>query len=164
MKFIMRRVLGVILLATALGCAAHNRPATLPSSAFFAADSDEQASLRALRVSHETYLKNCRDALACEDASYARALIALFENRADAINAFQELYTTSPEGQHAASSKAWLALLQDIHPVSFRQSPQFLQLKQDVLRSLLDHDNLTASRGLLEYERRMGGSRQEDVR
>jgi hypothetical protein len=152
------KVAPAILLALLAGCVTHSGFATLPSSAFFAADPDEQASLRALKSAHETYLLSCREPSDCENAAYACALIALFENRADAINAFQQLHTTMPEGQHAASSTAWLSLLQDIRPASFRQSAEFLRLRQEVLRSLLDHDNLTASRGLLEYERRLAES------
>jgi hypothetical protein len=149
-----QRSLCILILVALSACVAHQGTSvSLPSSAFFPADEKEQALLQQLKLSHRQALLACTATAACEDELYASALVALFENRADAVNAFQELYTTTPEGQHAASAQAWLSLLQDSHPASFRRSAQFLKLKQEVVRSLSGRDILTASQGLAEYER-----------
>ena len=87
--------------------------------------------------------------------TYLRGLVALFENREDAIHAFQELRTTVPNGRYAASSTRWLTLLQGGQPASVRHEPLFMQLRQEILHGLLDPDTLAASRKLKEQERRI---------
>ena len=69
---------------------------TLPSSAFFPVDVNELKPLQAIAHAQDTRMKNCHKGPACEEAYYARGLVALFENRADAITVFQELHTAMP--------------------------------------------------------------------
>ncbi len=146
-----------ILLATGFwGCAGGPGSAvTLPSSAFFETDSKEREALQVVSRAQESRRANCQQSATCEEVSYTRGLVALFENREDAINAFQELRTTMPYGRYAASSTRWLALLQGGQPASARQSPLFIQLRQEILHGLLDPDTLAASRRLKEQERRI---------
>lgn len=148
-------LLGMLLIVGFWGCAGTSGSSKiLPSSAFFAANQEEREALQALSRSQESRMGSCQKSLSCEDATYARGLFALFENRADAINIFQELRTTMPNGRYAASSTRWLFLLQDSQPVSAHQSALFTQLRQEILHSLLDQDNLVANRRLREQERR----------
>ena len=72
---------------------------TLPSSAFFPVDANELKPLQAIANVQDARMKNCHKGPACEDAYYMRALVALFENRADAITVFQELRTAMPKFQ-----------------------------------------------------------------
>jgi hypothetical protein len=151
-----QRSLWVLIAAGLWGCAGGPGLAvTLPSSAFFEADTKEQEALRIVSRAQESRRANCQQSATCEEVTYTRGLVALFENREDAINAFQELRTTVPNGRYAASSTRWLALLQGGQLASARQSPLFIQLRQEILHGLLEPDTLAASRKLKEQERRI---------
>ena len=145
-----------LLLAGFSGCAG-GKPfsVTLPSSAFFETDVKERAALQVVSRAQESRRAGCQQSATCQELTYSRGLVALFENREDAINAFQELQTTVPDSRYAASSSRWLALLQGTGAVSARQSPLFLQLRQEVIQGLLEPDTLAASRRLKEQERRI---------
>ncbi|MCS6291182.1 MAG: hypothetical protein H8K10_19745 [Nitrospira sp.] len=145
----------VLLIVSGLGCAGTGPFVTLPSSAFFETDVQEREALRVVSRTQESRRANCQQYATCEEVTYTRGLVALFENREDAINAFQELRTTSPNGRYAASSTRWLTLLQGGQPASTRQSPLFIQLRQEILHGLLEPDTLAASRKLKEQERRI---------
>ena len=93
-------------------------------------------------------MKACHEPVGCEQASYTRGLVALFENRADAINIFQELRTTIPDGRYAAESIRWLYLLQERFTPSTHNAALQAQLRQAVLRTLLDGVDVTVSRRL----------------
>jgi hypothetical protein len=130
---------------------------TLPSSAYFAADSAELKILQALAKTQEARMKSCAKSVTlCEEAYYGRGLVALFENRADAINVFQELHTTMPNSRYAASIQRWLNLLQDRTPASNQNNNVLLaQLRQEVLHSLMDREELSAARRTKEQERKV---------
>ncbi len=148
--------LWVLFVAGLWGCAGGPGLAvTLPSSAFFEADTKEQEALRVVSRAQESRRANCQQSATCEEVTYTRGLVALFENREDAINAFQELRITMPDSRYAASSTRWLALLQGGQATSARQSPLFIQLRQEILHGLLDPDTLAVSRRTKEQERRI---------
>jgi hypothetical protein len=131
-------------------------PVELPSSAYFTADPAELKTLQALGKTQEARMKTCTKSVSlCEEAYYERGLVALFENRADAINIFQELHTTMPTSRYAASTLRWLNLLQDNAPASSHSSMLFAQLRQEVLHQLLDRDELAAGRRTKEQERKL---------
>lgn len=140
-------MLTLILLST-WGCTTvrTTSSAALPSSAYFAADPSDLETLHTLARAQEARIKACHNSVACEQASYTRGLVALFENRADAINIFQELRTTIPDGRYAAESIRWLYLLQERFTPSIHNAALQAQLGQAVLRSLLDGADLTVSR------------------
>nr|MBA2487215.1 hypothetical protein [Nitrospira sp.] len=155
LKNYSRRSLWIMLIASVWGCAGSLATfKTLPSSAYFEADAKEQEALRIVSRAQESRRANCQQSVSCEEVSYTRGLVALFENREDAIHAFQELNTTTPNGPYAASSARWLSLLQGGQLASARQSPLFMQLRQEILRGLLEPDTLAASRRVKEQERR----------
>src|SRR5687768_13213525 len=126
---------------------------TLPSSAYFTAETKDLSALHSLARKQEAVLKGCTK-LVCEDARYTLGLVALFENRADALNIFQQLYTTIPDGLFAASSARWIQLLQDSSPAGIRTSALFAQFRQEILHGLVDRDELTVSRRITGQERR----------
>jgi hypothetical protein len=111
--------------------------------------------LQVVSRTQEARRANCQQNASCEEVTYLRGLVALFENREDAIHAFQELRTTVPNGRYAASSTRWLTLLQGGQLASVRHEPLFMQLRQEILHGLLDPDTLAASRKLKEQERRI---------
>ena len=101
MQGTMRRcVLGVVVWAWAIaGCTAippKGASDTLPTGPFFMAEPDELGMLQAISKAQEARIKACQKGQPCEDASYLRGLVALFENRADAMSTFQGLHNTMP--------------------------------------------------------------------
>ena len=148
----------LLLLLGLSGCSAAKPRSSgvLPSSAYFPADPAELKTLQTLGKAHEARMKTCSKSVSlCEDAYYGRGLVALFENRADAINIFQELHTTMPNSRYTASTLRWLNLLQDNAPASSHSSMLFAQLRQEVLHQLLDRDELSAGRRTKEQERKL---------
>jgi hypothetical protein len=151
-------VASLVLLLSISGCgfAKPRSIVALPSSAYFTADPAELKALQALGKAHEVRMKACtKSAPLCEEAYYGRGLVALFENRADAINIFQELHTTMPNSRYAASTLRWLNLLQDSAPASNHNTVLFAQLRQEVLHSLLDRDESSVVRRTKEQERKL---------
>jgi hypothetical protein len=128
---------------------------TLPSSAFFPTDSGELKTLQAIAHVQDTRMKNCHKGPSCEDAYYTRGLVALFENRADAITVFQELHTTMPNSRYDAATTGWLNLLQDTAPSSIYTKALLVQLKQEVLHNLLERSDMTTVRNVKEQDRRV---------
>ena len=117
---------------------------TLPSSAFFRSDGSERTTLQAIATSQDAQMKTCHKGPACEDAYYIHGLVALFENRADAITVFQRLYMAMPASRYEVAAVRWLHLLQDSASVS--QQGMRVQLRQEVLSTLLTHLDRTTVR------------------
>ena len=113
----------LVLLISTPGCSGLKAGAngTLPSSAYFAVELKDLNALHSLARKQEAVLKGCTK-LSCEDARYTLGLVALFENRADALNIFQQLHTTTPDGLFATSSARWIQLLQDSVPSACGQA------------------------------------------
>lgn len=126
-----------------------------PSSAFFETDAKEREALRVGCRTQEARRANGQQNANCEEVTCLRGLVALFENREDAIHAIQEWRTTAPNGRYAASSTRWFTLLQGGQPASVRHKALFMQLRQEILHGLLDPDTLAASRKFKEEERRI---------
>lgn len=129
--------------------------AVLPSSAFFPIDANELKLLQAIAHAQDARMKNCHKGPACEEAYYTRGLVALFENRADAIAVFQELHTAMPNSRYDSAATGWLNLLQDNAPSSRYSKALMAQLKQEVLRSLSERQDLTAARSVKDSDRRV---------
>lgn len=147
---VIRKIFSIWLLFTITiwGCTLTKTSSStiLPSSAYFAVDPSELKSLHALARTQEARMKGCPKSTGCEDAYYTRGLVALFENRADAINMFQELRTTMPNGRYAAASTRWLYLLQTSSSRSSHNTVLLDQLRHEVLHVLLDREEVTVSR------------------
>jgi len=147
---VLRKIFSVWMLFTVSiwGCALTKTSSstTLPSSAYFAVDPSELKSLHALARTQEARMKGCPKSTGCEDAYYTRGLVALFENRADAINMFQELRTTMPNSRYAAASIRWLYLLQTSSSRSSHNAILLDQLRHEVLHVLLDREEVSVSR------------------
>lgn len=118
----------------------------LPSSAFFQSDSSELTKLHAVAVSQDAQTKTCHTGAACEEAYYVRGLIALFENRADAITVFQQLHTAMPTSRYDVAALGWLHLLQDPTLSSVSSQALRVQLRQEFLHTLLVHLDRTIAR------------------
>ncbi|MBX3340379.1 MAG: hypothetical protein KF711_02240 [Nitrospira sp.] len=127
----------------------------LPSSAFFPLDASELKPLQAIAHAQDARMKNCHKGPACEDAYYTRALVALFENRADAITVFQELRTAMPNSRYEVATVGWLNLLQDASLSSDHNKALMVQLKQEVLHNLLDRSEVATARPVKDHDRRV---------
>jgi hypothetical protein len=127
----------------------------LPSSAYFTIEPSELKALQAIGHAQDLRLKNCSKGLACEDAYYTRGLVALFENRADAVAVFQELHTTMPNSRFDAATLGWLNLLQDNSPATKQNAALHAQLKQEVLHNLLERHELAIARGIKTQDRKV---------
>lgn len=120
--------------------------ASLPRSAYFEIDPLNLEALHTLARTQEARMRVCPTATGCDHDAYTRGLIALFENRADAINIFQQLRTTMPDSRYTAESTRWLYLLQERFTPSSHNSALQAQLRDAVLHHLLDGKDLTLSR------------------
>ncbi|MCC6964687.1 MAG: hypothetical protein IT391_00200 [Nitrospira sp.] len=127
----------------------------LPSSAFFPVDASELKPLQAIAHTQDARMKNCHKGPACEDAYYTRALVALFENRADAITVFQELRTAMPNSRYEIATIGWLNLLQDASLSSSHNKALMVQLKQEVLHNLLDRSEMATAKPVKDHDRRV---------
>lgn len=128
---------------------------TLPSSAFFPVDASDLKPLQAIAHVQDVKMKNCHKGPACEDAYYTRALVALFENRADAITVFQELRTAMPNSRYEVATMGWLNLLQDASLSSNLNKALMVQLKQEVLHNLLDRSEMATARPIKDHDHRV---------
>ncbi len=149
--------LGALLAGGVSGCTMMKAgsSALLASSAYFPADAAEFQPLLVIARAHDTRIKSCYKGPACEDAYYARGLVALFENRADPIRLFQELHTAMPKSRYDMATIGWLNLLQD--PALSSNSTKALraQLRQEVLHTLLGRTDLMTGRSLKERDLRV---------
>lgn len=140
-------LLTVCVLVTC-GCTTNRlkSPTSLPSSAYFEIDPLNLEALHTLARTQEARIRVCHTAKGCDHAAYTRGLIALFENRADAINIFQELRTTMPDSRYTAESIRWLYLLQERFTPSSHHSALQAQLRDAVLHRLLEGKDVTLTR------------------
>lgn len=150
-------VLGALMTAGMEGCTMMKAGSstTLPSSAYFSSDVGELAPLQAIAHAQDTRMKICHKGPACEDAYYVRGLVALFENRADAIRVFQELHTAMPNSRYDVATIGWLNLLQDPAISSIASKALRVQLRQEVLHTLLGRSDLTTARNMKERDLRV---------
>ena len=128
---------------------------TLPSSAFFHVDPLELKPLQAIGRAQDIHMKQCHKGPSCEDAYYTRGLVALFENRADAISVFQELHTVMPDSRYDSATTGWLNLLQDRASSSSESKALLVQLKQQVLLKLLENREGIVAQDTEGHERRL---------
>ncbi len=156
-KTLLYFALGALLTAGIEGCTLMKvgSSTTLRSSAYFSSDAGEFTPLQAIAYAQDTRMKSCHKGPACEDAYYARGLVALFENRADAIRVFQELHTAMPNSRYDAATIGWLNLLQDPAVSSPVSKALRVQLRQEVLHTLLGRADLTTARNTKERDVRL---------
>jgi hypothetical protein len=150
-------VLGMLLVGGVDGCALARggSSVTLPTSAFFLIPNAEASRLHAIALTQETLMKTCHKGPACEDAHYIRGLVGLFENRSDAITAFQQLHTAMPTSRYDVATLGWLNLLQDSTSSSVSSQALRAQLRQEVLHTLLGPVDMTAVRGVTTHDARV---------
>ncbi len=156
-RTLLSLALGALLAGGIPGCTMMKAGSStmLPSSAYFPAAAAELPPLQAIARAQDSRLKSCHKGPACEDAYYARGLVALFENRADAIRLFQELHTAMPNSRYDVATMGWLNLLQEPAPSSSSSKALRVQLRQEVLHTLLGRADLMTGRSTKEHDVRI---------
>jgi hypothetical protein len=115
-------LIGLWLTIAVWGCSGV-LPSAVPSSApIFVATSEDVERLA--RVTHELETKalHCVQAANCEQVSYARGLVSLFENQEAARASFRRVIEHNPGSPLAITSQRWLRLIEDDDTVA-SQSP-----------------------------------------
>ena len=93
------------------GCAAWTTPPA-GSRPFFSVDPRETKFFQSLTKKQESIASKCGESTSCDHVYYTRGLLGLYESREIAEKYFEKVLTVAPKSHLAASSKAWLELLQ----------------------------------------------------
>jgi hypothetical protein len=101
--------LSSVLLA---GCAAWTTPPP-GSHPFFSAEPREITNFQTLAKKQENLAAKCGESSSCDHLYFTRGLLGLYESREVAEKYFGKVVTVAPQSPLAASSKAWLQLLQE---------------------------------------------------
>ena len=96
------------------GCAAWTSPIAADRP-YFVTDSADLKGFQSLARKQEGVVAKCNETSSCDHAYFTRALIGLYESREVAEKNFGKVLAIAPKGHLAASSKAWIELLQ-AHP------------------------------------------------
>lgn len=113
-RFMTQAVLLSSLAMLVGGCAAWTAPNALDRP-YFVTESADSKAFQSLARKQEGVAAKCSETSSCDHAYFTRALIGLYESREVAEKYFMKVLTIAPKGQLAASSKAWIELLQE-HP------------------------------------------------
>ena len=101
----------VLLSVLLTGCAAWTTP-TPVSQPYFTAEPQELKHFQSLARKQEDLISRCIRSSPCDHIYFTRALLGLYESREIAEKYFKMVMSVAPTGKFAASSKAWLQLLQ----------------------------------------------------
>ena len=94
------------------GCAAWTTPTPL-NRPYFMLESGESKAFQSLAKKQESLALKCGETNSCDHVYFTRALIGLYESREVAEKYFGKVLAVAPKSQLAASSKAWIQLLQE---------------------------------------------------
>lgn len=93
------------------GCAAWTTPAPV-SRPYFMVEPPEYKVFQALARKQDDLISRCIGPSPCDHIYFTRALLGLYERREIAEKYFTMVMATAPKGKFAASSAAWLQVLQ----------------------------------------------------
>ena len=98
-----------------VGCTAWTTP--VPGSGpYFSAEPREVKLFQSFARRQESVALKCGESNSCDHVYFTRGLLGLYESREIAEKYFGKVVAFAPKSQLAASSKAWLALLQQPTP------------------------------------------------
>lgn len=115
-----------ILFVTLGGCAAWTTPTPL-NRPYFMLESGESKTFQSLAKKQESLALKCSETNSCDHVYFTRALLGLYESREVAEKYFGKVLAVAPKSQLAASSKAWIQLLQE------RAAPEAISWPEAVL-------------------------------
>lgn len=122
-------------------------------TAFFPVAQPEAEAVRVLAREQDRQVQSCTATHSCHRAHYVRALAALYEDRRLAVQHFQAAISDAPSGPYAASSRAWIRLLDDGRASSDGGSG-LIQAIERVVREVVER----------EAGARLGAARRVDPR
>lgn len=108
----MKRAVLWVLPVIISGCASWTSPLAL-NQPFFHVDQAESKTYQALAKKQDGLAQKCNETNSCDHVYFTRALVGLYESREVAEKYFGKVLSIAPKSQLAASSKAWLQLLQE---------------------------------------------------
>ncbi|MFO0707591.1 MAG: hypothetical protein U0412_12140 [Nitrospira sp.] len=108
----MKRVLGCVLIMILGGCASWTSPVPL-NQPYFHTEQAEAKAFQTLAKKQDSLALKCNETSSCDHVYFTRALVGLYESRDVAEKYFGKVLAIAPKSQLAASSKAWLQLLQE---------------------------------------------------
>ena len=94
------------------GCAAWTAPTPL-NRPYFVLESGESKNFQSLAKKQESLASKCGETNSCDHVYFTRALLGLYESREVAEKYFGKVLAVAPKSHLAASSKAWIQLLQE---------------------------------------------------
>jgi len=94
-----------------VGCTAWTTPPP-GSRPFFSAENREAKMFQSLTKKQESIASKCGESTSCDHVYFTRGLLGLYESREVAEKYFEKVIAVAPKSHLAASSKAWLELLQ----------------------------------------------------
>jgi two-component system sensor histidine kinase GlrK len=106
-----RLIVQAVILSTILGGCTAWGP-TSPNRPYFVLESTEAKTFQSLARKQDGILEKCSEIASCDHAYFTRALLGLYERREIAEKYFGKVIALDPKSQLAASSKAWMSLLQ----------------------------------------------------
>jgi hypothetical protein len=94
------------------GCAFLTSPTPL-NRPYFTLEPGESKVFQSLAKKQDTLVLKCNETSSCDHVYFTRALLGLYESREVAEKYFGKVLTVAPKSQLAASSRAWIQLLQE---------------------------------------------------
>ncbi len=147
-----------------VGCAAWTTPPP-GSRPLFSAENREAKLFQSLTKKQESLASKCGESASCDHVYFTRGLLGLYESREVAEKYFEKVVAVAPKSHLAASSKAWLELLQQPTvpghkswleavfraPLLAEANTSLASVADRLVRNLLDHEvliqQLRASKG-----------------
>ena len=147
-----------------VGCAAWTPPPP-GSRPLFSAENREAKLFQSLTKKQESLASKCGESASCDHVYFTRGLLGLYESREVAEKYFEKVIAVAPKSHLAASSKAWLELLQQPTvpghkswleavfraPLLAEANTSLASVADRLVRNLLDHEvliqQLRASKG-----------------
>jgi len=147
-----------------VGCAAWTTPPP-GSRPLFSAENRETKLFQSLMKKQESLASKCGESASCDHVYFTCGLLGLYESREVAEKYFEKVVAVAPKSHLAASSKAWLELLQQPTvpghkswleavfraPLLAEANTSLASVADRLVRNLLDHEvliqQLRASKG-----------------
>ncbi len=132
---------GAVLCAGCLLQACTSAPQPTASPAFLVAAPQDLSAVQAMAREQQRQAQTCAATRSCDRVHYARALAALYEDRAAAEKHFRAVVAYAPNGRYAAASLHWLRLLEQGSGASDRD-PRLMQTVEQLVREVLEHETI----------------------
>jgi bacterioferritin (cytochrome b1) len=150
-------ILWVILAVVLGGCASWPAP-TAMNRPYFTPEPGEVKVFQSLAKRQESLALKCSETNSCDHVYFSRALLGLYESREVAEKYFGKVLAVTPKSQLAASSRAWIQLLQEhvapeavswphavlIAPALAEANLSLAQTADRLVRDLLDREMVLA--------------------